>query len=105
MVGCAPSISHEPIIVEGSAAAKLPMRVIITFSKLPVADSKQLTVVISEACHCAPVFVRQYTDSALIYEVGLVQTRSFAAFEKSLLLKGASLGIQVVELDALVRHQ
>ena len=92
-------------MVEGGTATQLPMRVIITFSKLPVADNKQLTVVISEACHCAPVFVRQYTDSALIYEIGLVQPRSFVDFEKSLLLKGASLGIQVVELDALVRHQ
>ncbi len=103
--GCAHAAKDASPAEERAATAQPPMRVIVYFSRTPAADSKQLAAVISEACRCHPVFFRQYSDNALIYELGLPQNNTFAAFEKAMLSGGVSLGIRAVEQDLLMQPQ
>ncbi len=105
LTGCAHSTNHDPSIAEGTAGKQLPVRVIIYFSQASPADGKQLAAVISEACHCSPIFIRPYSSNALIYEIGLPQNHPFALFEKALLAGGVSLGVQAIEQDILMQHQ
>ena len=105
LVGCAHATRDEPHTEEPAATTQPPVRVIIYFSHAPAADGKQLAAVISEACRCRPVLFRQYNSNALIYEISLPQTHTFASFEKALLAGGMPLGIQSVEQDALMQHQ
>jgi hypothetical protein len=82
-----------------------PVRAIVYFSQLPTADNKQLVAVISQACRCQPVFVRQFGGNALIYEIILSPKQNFALFEEELLASGMPLGVQSVEQDVLMQHQ
>ncbi len=105
LIGCAHAAKDAPPTKGRAAAVQPPIRVIIYFSRSPAAGGKQLVAVISEACRCHPVLFRQYGDNALIYELGLPQNNTFAAFEKALLSGGVSLGIRAVEQDVLMQHQ
>lgn len=105
LVGCAHATRDEPPTEERAVTMQPPIRAIIYFSHAPAADGKQLSSVISEVCRCHPVFLRQYNSNALIYEISLPQSRTFASFEKALLAGGVPLGIQAVEQDALMQHQ
>lgn len=106
LMGCAhstDSINQTPNLVDAQGKAP-PARVILTFKTL-VADNKALTDVISEACHCSSVFIRTYTDNALIYEITLPKDQTFKVFEKRLLEKGSSWQIESVERDGRMKHQ
>lgn len=105
LVGCMHSTNHYPPAADGAADNQQPVRVIVFFSRPPVADSLQVMTAISEACRCFPVFIRPYADNALIYEIVLPQGQSFAAFEGAVLVNGISLGVQAVEQDVQMRHQ
>jgi Tfp pilus assembly protein PilF len=102
LVGCAPHSAAPNAITpsEGHSAKQLPTRVIIYFQR-PTADNKSLSAAISEACHCQPVFFRQYSNDALIYIIALQQDHTFASFEKALMLNAAQLGIKSMEQDSL----
>jgi hypothetical protein len=103
LVACALPASPPPKDVAPSAqhgAIQTPIRVIIYFQR-PTADNKSLSVAISEACHCQPVFFRQYSNDALIYIIALQQDHTFASFEKALMLNAAQLGIKSMEQDSL----
>lgn len=105
LVGCAHATKDAPSTEGRAVTTQRPIRAIIYFSQAPAADGKQLAAAISEACHCHPVFFRQYSSNALIYEIDLPQSHTFASFEKALLASGVSLGVQAVEQDVLMRHQ
>ena len=81
-----------------------PLRVIISFER-PTANNTQLTAAIAEACHCQPVFVRQFLANAVIYEVTLPSDLPYAGFERTLLDKGGALGARSVEQDRIMQHQ
>ena len=110
LMGCAHSNSHtsNPVEVEAKAHG---VRVILTFSKTFIADNnalvadKALAEVISEACYCRAVFIRNYSDSALIYQIKLPNDLSFSAFEKRVLEKGSPWQIESVERDVRMKHQ
>ena len=105
LIGCAHSANHDPSIAEGAAEKQLPMRVIVSFSDLSLTDKEQVLATISETCHCSPIFIRAYADSALIYEIALSQSQSYASFEKALLMNGMLLGIQAVDRDVPMQYQ
>lgn len=105
LIGCAHATKDAPPSERRAVATQLPVRAIIHFAHSPAADSEQLASVISEACRCHPVFIRQLSNNALIYEISLPENRSFTAFEKALREGGTSEGIQAVEQDKLMRHQ
>ena len=105
LVGCTHATRNESPTERHVVSTQPPVRVIIYFSQSPAADDKQLATVISDACLCHPVFLRQYHSNALIYELNLPQNHTFASFEKALLAGGQQLGIQMVEQDALMQHQ
>ena len=105
LAGCAHATKDAPPTEGRAVITQPPIRVIIYFSQSPAADGKQLAAVISEACRCHPVFFRQYSGNALIYEIGLPQNHTFASFEKALLAGGMTLGVQAVEQDILMQHQ
>lgn len=104
LVGCAVPVSPLPKEAPPSSSARSVVhaqaRAIISFQR-PTVNSSQLSEAIAEACHCQPVFMRQYRDNALMYGVALPQDQSFAAFEKLLRLKAAPLGIKAIEQDTL----
>ena len=81
-----------------------PVRVIISFQN-PTADNAQLSVAISEACHCQPVFFRSYLGNALIYEIALPPGHTYSAFEVELMRNAPKLGIKAVEQDSIMQHQ
>lgn len=104
LVGCAVPVSpqaKEPPPSGGvRSVIQTQARAIISFQR-PTVNSSQLAEAIAEACHCQPVFIRQYRDNALIYGVALPQDQSFADFEKLLRLKAAPFGIKAIEQDTL----
>lgn len=81
-----------------------PIRVIIYFANAATSNPA-LDEAVSDACRCRAVFLRQYSNNALIYEVALQQNQTVASFKQALLAAGDSLGIQTVEQDALMQHQ
>lgn len=81
-----------------------PIRVIIYFAQAAT-SSPALDAVIADACRCQPIFLRQYNDNALIYQVTLPPADTFASFEKALLTAGIPFGIQIVEQDRVMQHQ
>ena len=81
-----------------------PIRVIIYFANATTSNPA-LDRAVSDACRCQAVFLRQYRDNVLIYEVALQQDQTFASFKQTLLAKKDSLGIQAMEQDAMMRHQ
>ena len=90
---------------KGAASMKSSSRAIIYFSQLPSTEDYQFIATLSQACQCVPVFIRQYGNNAMIYELSLPQHISFNGFEKSLLEAGKSQGVQAVEQDALMQPQ
>lgn len=105
LVGCVHPTRGEPPTEEPATIVQPPIRVIIYISQAPAADRTQLAAAISEACRCRPVLFRQYNSNALIYEISLPQSHTFATFEKALLAGGVPLGIQAVEQDSLIQLQ
>lgn len=105
LAGCAHSAADEPPTQGLAVTAQLPIRVIIRIAQLPSLDDKRLAAAISDACRCQAVFLRRYDGNAVIYEINLPQSLTFASFERALLASGKSLGIQTVEQDALMRPQ
>lgn len=109
LTGCVQAGKNSAATVKysdnGAASMKTSIRAIISFSQYPPADNKQFVATLSQACQCEPVFVRQYGNNALIYEINLPQHINFNAFEKSLLAAGKSHGVQSIEQDALMQHQ
>lgn len=96
--GCA---SSQPA---RNASADL-MRVILIFnSTAPAPDEANITALLTEACNCAPHFIRRYLNNGLIYQVTLANDQTFAAFSHSLLAKGLTSGLQSVEQDTLQRQ-
>lgn len=81
-----------------------PIRVIICF-QYPISDSAPLSNAISETCRCQLLFLRKYSDDALIYEITPTDASSFAAVAKMLMHHADRLGIKAVEQDRLMRHQ
>jgi hypothetical protein len=104
LVGCAAPVSPQPKEPPPSSSARnvihAQARAIITFQR-PTVNSSQLSEAIAAACHCQPVFIRQYRENALMYGVVLPQDHSFSVFEKLLRLSAASLGIKAIEQDTL----
>ncbi len=78
------------------------MRAILTFSALPpAAADDRLLALLSETCHCQPLFIRLYLNNSAIYQVTLPREQSFALFADDVMARGAALGIISVELDRL----
>jgi len=105
LAGCASTVSYPPpksaAPGEVRSAQAQTIRVIISFQR-PTADNRPLSVAISNACQCMPVFFQSYGSDGLIYVITLPQGRNFAAFEKTLMLDAPQLGIMSVEQDRLM---
>jgi hypothetical protein len=107
LAGCALPASPEPQVnppSEGRSAMQPHVRVIILFER-PTANNPQLTAAIAESCQCQPVFIRPYSNVALIYEIALPQGQTFVSFDKTLTKKASALGVKAVEQDFLMQHQ
>ncbi len=105
ILGCTSSVAQPPKQESQRVAKASPIRVIVTFSRLPAANDQRLLPLIAESCNCTPVFFRQYLDTALIYEIVLPSDMTFNAFQRELLDKGVLLGVRGVELDSIDRFQ
>lgn len=81
-----------------------PIRVIMYF-QYPISDSAQLSNAIFETCRCQLLFLRKYSDDALIYEITPTEASTFAAVAKMLMNHADRLGIKTVEQDRIMRHQ
>jgi hypothetical protein len=107
LVACALPASPEPKVnppSEVRSAMQLHARAIILFER-PTANNPQLMAAIAESCQCQPVFMRPYSNDALIYEIALPQGQTFVSFDKTLMKKASALGVKAVEQDALMQHQ
>jgi hypothetical protein len=103
LASCALPASPAPKSVTPSVVQSAPaqtIRVILYFQR-PTENNSQLSAAISEACHCQPVFFRQYSDNALIYIISIPQDHSYAVFENTLLRKADKLGIKAIEQDSV----
>lgn len=81
------------------------VRVILIFnSTAPAPNDANITALLTEACNCAPHFIRHYLNNGLIYQVTLANDQTFTAFSHSLLAKGLTSGLQSVEQDTLQRQ-
>ncbi len=103
LVGCAAPVSPPPKSATSSAVHGAPaqmVRAVINFQS-PTADNRILSVAISDACQCTPVFFRTYGGNALIYVIALPQGQSFAAFERALMRSAPQLGIVSIEQDSV----
>lgn len=86
-------------------ASTVPVRVVLIFnSTAPAPDDANITVLLTEACNCAPHFIRRYLNNGLIYQVSLAEDQTFTAFSHALLAKGMTSGLQSVEQDTLQRQ-
>ncbi len=94
----------NPSVPAVQAAVPQPIRVIIYFQQA-TKDSKPLLAAIAEACACQPIFLSAYGADALIYEVPLSQSHTFAVFSKALMSQAGRFGIRLVEQDAVMQHQ
>jgi hypothetical protein len=107
LVGCALPASPEPKVnppSEVRSAMQPHVRAIILFER-PTSNNPQLIAAIAESCQCQPVFIRPYSNEALIYEIALPQGQTFVSFDKTLMKKAPALGIKAVEQDVLMQHQ
>ena len=86
-------------------ATSFPVRIILIFnSTAPAPDDADITALLTQACNCAPHFIRRYLNNGLIYQVTLASDQTFTAFSHSLLAKGLTSGLQSVEQDTLQRQ-
>lgn len=105
ILGCTSSVAQSPKQEFRGASKALPIRVIVTFNRLPAANDQRLLPLLAEACNCTPVFFRQYLDNALIYEITLPQDMTYSNFQNILLGRAAALGVRGVEQDSLDKLQ
>lgn len=105
VMGCTSSVAQPPKQESQGATKASPIRVIVTFNRLPAANDQRLLPLLAEACNCTPVFFRQYLDNALIYEIALPQDMTFNGFQRAFLDRGAALGVRGVEQDILMQPQ
>jgi hypothetical protein len=105
MLGCASSAAQPPKTESSGVSRASPLRVIVTFNRLPAANDQRLLPLLAEACNCTPVFFRQYLDTALIYEIVLPSDMTFPVFQNILLGRTAALGVRGVEQDILMHPQ
>ena len=106
MPGCANS-GAQPVRQESQGVSKAsPIRVIITFDRrLPAVNDQRLLPLLAESCSCTPVFLRQYLENALIYEITLPQDMSYTGFQSVFLQRGAALGVLRIEQDIIMQPQ
>ncbi len=105
MPGCANSLAHTPAHETGNVPGTPPVRVIVTFDHLPAANDQRPMQLIAEVCGCKPVFVRQFLEHAIIYEITLPSNMSYPGFESMLLTRGAAIGVRAVEQDQRMQIQ
>jgi hypothetical protein len=105
ILGCTSSVAQPPKQESQGVSKASPIRVIVTFNRLPAANDQRLLPLLAESCNCTPVFFRQYLDNALIYEITLPQDMTYYHFQSILLERGAAQGVRGVEQDSLDKFQ
>lgn len=107
MLGCSNPITPPPKQeTEPQSISRVsPIRVIVTFDRLPAAGDRQSLQLIAEACNCTPVFIRQFLNNGAIYEITLPPDMTYIGFQRMLLDSGGALGVRAVEQDRIMQHQ
>ncbi len=104
MLGCTNPITPPPKQEPQSISRVSPIRVIVTFDRLPAAGDRQALQLIAEVCNCTPVFIRQFLNNGAIYEITLPSDMTYIGFQRMLLDSGGALGVRAVEQDSLMHH-
>lgn len=105
MLGCANPVTPPPKQEPQSISRVSPIRVIVTFDRLPAAGDQQPLQLIAEVCNCTPVFIRQFLNNGAIYEITLPSDMTYIGFQRMLLDSGGALGVRAVEQDRIMQHQ
>jgi len=91
-----PVVQEQPPAVVPTIKAQPPQRVIVFLQTPPPENKQQLTAAVAEACQCTPVFVRMYSNTAVVYQINLPLGQTLTEFNNKLLTKNTSLGIKTL---------
>jgi OOP family OmpA-OmpF porin len=91
-----PVVQGQPPAVVQPPKSQAPQRVIVFLKAQPPEDKQQLSAAVAEACQCTPVFVRMYSNTAVIYQISLPLGQTLTEFNNKLLSGNSSLGIKTL---------